>query len=199
MIPTDAASASKLEGPPPRDPQGQATGLAASREVEAILAERARILARPADDSSESEATRDVIPFQFSDERYAIEAELVREVIRHPAVTPIPNTPDFLRGIYNLRGEILAAMDLRTFLNVSADRPIGEWLIVCGRDRNEFGILADVVLEVRALPLSAVMKPRAATAVGEGLIRGVTADALSLLDGDALMRDQRLYVTGAER
>jgi purine-binding chemotaxis protein CheW len=49
--------------------------------------------------------------------------ERVREVIRHPAVTPVPLAPPVVAGLINLRGDVLLAIDLRVRLGLPAAKP----------------------------------------------------------------------------
>jgi purine-binding chemotaxis protein CheW len=54
--------------------------------------------------------------FTMQGRLYAIAVPHVLEVGRLPAITPVPNVPVWLRGVINLRGEILSVIDVRTFL-----------------------------------------------------------------------------------
>jgi purine-binding chemotaxis protein CheW len=55
--------------------------------------------------------------------RYAVSVPNVIEVGRIPAITPVPNVPVWLRGVINLRGEILSMIDVRGFLGIDAGYP----------------------------------------------------------------------------
>lgn len=70
---------------------------------------------RPAD---QEQATERYLLFTLSGRRYAIAVPHVLEVGRLPAITPIPNVPSWLRGVINLRGEILSVIDFRNFLGL---------------------------------------------------------------------------------
>jgi purine-binding chemotaxis protein CheW len=89
----------------------------------------------------------------FNDEMYAIEVEKVVEVIEWMKITKVPITPDFLKGIINLRGEVIPVIDVRTQFDLT-ETAINEdtVLIIINLKRktkkNLFGIIADSVLEV---------------------------------------------------
>lgn len=168
-----------------------------------MLDERARLLARRAAEAPAPGEMLTLVSFSVSGERYAIEARFVREIVRLFDLTPVPGAHHFLRGVTNLRGEILAVIDIRRFFGLDADGVTDlSRVVVLGDDRNELGVLADqahAVAEVRADQVLA--PPRSAPGIGRGCVRGVTKDALIVLDGAALLRDSRLTIddSGAGR
>jgi purine-binding chemotaxis protein CheW len=165
-------------------------------ESKRLLDERARRLARPPPDEPGPGEVLTLATFALAGERYGIEAVFVREIARFLDFTPVPGAADFLVGVANLRGEILAVINLRSFFGV-ADRQVTELsrVVVLGGDRNEFGILADEVHDIAAVRDDEVLQPPAsAPSVGRQYVRGVTKDALIVLAGDRLLSDQRLYI-----
>jgi purine-binding chemotaxis protein CheW len=163
---------------------------------QAILQERARALARPPAEKPAASELLQVVTFALGDEHYALEARHVREVVRFTAYMPVPGTPSFLVGVCNLRGDILAVIDLRQFFGVAA-RGVTDLsrILVLGGDRPEFGVLADTVHEVLALRVADVLEPPATVAgIGREYLRGVTGNALIVLDGAVLLQDRRLFI-----
>ncbi len=172
-----------------------ASGPAPDR-VRAVLEERARLVARVPPQAPQAADVLEVVTFDLADERYALESRYIREVVRVGPVTPVPGGPDFLVGVLNLRGEVLAVLDLRRFFHVPG-REVGERsrVLVLGGDRAEFGVLADAAHEVIVLRTDQVHEPPASVAgVGREYVRGVTRDALIILDGGVLLQDARLYI-----
>jgi purine-binding chemotaxis protein CheW len=105
-----------------------------------------------------------------------------------------------LVGITNLRGEILPVFDLRALLGLSR-RALDDLsrLVVVGRARPEFGILADSTRELCALPRAELLSPPASVSEqARSYMRGVTKDALVVLDGAVLLEDRRLYCDQGE-
>jgi purine-binding chemotaxis protein CheW len=129
-------------------------------------------------------------------ERYAIETRYVREVGPLVDVTPVPGTPEFVRGVGNLRGEITAIIELGRFFGIGTQsRTDLSRLVVLGAERVEFGIVADDVREVISLPIETLSAlDMATTRVDRTYLRGVTTDALIVLDGAALLNDHRLMI-----
>ena len=172
--------------------QATADALTLSPErAQRLLDERAHALARAGEEAEAGERI-ELFTFELEGEWYAVETRYVREVCRPPERTPLPGAADFLTGVVNLRGEVLAIVDLPRALGLPAAPPQSAWLIVLGNERAEFGVCCGQVGEVRMLAVDALhaANGHAATAC----LRGVTAEALLVLDGAALLADKRLVV-----
>lgn len=159
-----------------------------------LLHARARALAAPPAEA-EGDAL-EVVEFRLGEERYGIATEVVREVFPLVELTPLPCTPPFVRGIVNAWGEIVSVIDLRHFFELPATGLTDlNRVIVVASDEMTFGILADAVLGVRRIPRAEIL-PALPTLTGirEDYLFGVTAGALTLLDGAKLLADRRLVV-----
>lgn len=163
-------------------------------EVQAILARRARELARPP--AAPAGASLELVQFQVGGETYALAAAAVREVLPLRDLLPLPGTPAFVLGIVNVRGRILSVVDLKRFFGLPvAGLTDSNRLLVLGDDELEFGLLADRVLGTALVPLAQLQPPLATmTGVREEYLRGVTATGLVVLDADRLIGDSRLIV-----
>lgn len=84
------------------------------RQVEAERARMERALER---------RRRKFMLFRLAGQRFGLEIETVREIIETPPVTRLPNAPAYLRGFFNLRGHIIACLDLRVLLELAPDAP----------------------------------------------------------------------------
>jgi purine-binding chemotaxis protein CheW len=163
-----------------------------------VLVERARRLALTADRQAAAVDTLEVLPFRLGREHYAIETRYAREVVRLTGFTAVPSTENFLLGVTNLRGSIVPIFDLMLFFGFASqglsDR---SRVIVVGAEEVEFGIIADSVQAVVRLPVEAVVVEAAFEGDRGGeCIRGVTGDAMIVLDGAALVKDRRLFIGG---
>lgn len=167
-------------------------------QAHALLESRARTLARVPVVPPDAAAVLTVITFAIGAEPYAIEARYARRVLRidDASLTRIPGTPDVLAGVLNMEGEILPVFDLGRLFGLARGAPSGQArVVVLGDDRDELGLVADDVDEVRPLRIDAVLRPPGSLeGVGRDLLRGVTADALIVLDGALLLRDPRLFI-----
>lgn len=173
------------------------TRVSSREKKDAILTERASRLARPLETADGHLAAGDLrlATFALTGERYGIEAHHVMEISRLSDYTPLPHAPTHLVGITNLRGEILPVFDLRALLGLSR-RALDDLsrLVVLGHARAEFGVLADSTRELVSLaPNELLPAPPSVSDIGRHYIRGVTKDALVILDGNVLLEDARLF------
>src|SRR6185437_5102463 len=130
--------------------------------------------------------------FELAGEIYGLETKYVQEVMAVPQLALVPGTPDYLLGIINVRGEILAIFDLsRLFGLPKHETNKRSHLIVFGDISSQFGFIADTVDEVRHVDISASRSGIAllGTATGD-IVRGVTANAIIVLDGRTLLVDE---------
>jgi purine-binding chemotaxis protein CheW len=108
----------------------------------------------------------------------------------------VPCTPPFVAGVMNLRGQILAIIDLRKFFELPA-RGLTELnrVIVLRDSDNELGLLADSVDGVRTLTASDLEEGLPTlTGIRERFLQGITGQMLAVLDGGRLLADAGLKV-----
>ncbi len=99
--------------------------------------------------NSGSDALLQVVSFDLGDEVFAIDIFQVQEIIRMIEITKIPNTPDFVEGVINLRGKVIPVVDLRKrfHLPVKEENP-QERIIVAKVNNKPVGMIVDEVSEV---------------------------------------------------
>ena len=93
------------------------------------------------------------LTFVLGEEEYGLEILKVREIIGVMAITVVPRTPEFIRGVINLRGKIIPVVDLRAKFNMKIIETTKETCIivvdvVLNEETVEMGILVDKVSEV---------------------------------------------------
>jgi purine-binding chemotaxis protein CheW len=125
----------------------------------------------------------------------------VREVVRFADFTPVPGTPEFIVGVANLRGTVIAIIDLHRFFNIPRKGVTDlSRVVVLGVDRVEFGILADLADGQTAIAAGDILAPPGKMAgIASTYVRGVTREALIILDGMALLADERLTVDQTQK
>jgi purine-binding chemotaxis protein CheW len=165
----------------------------ARRAAQRILEERAQALARPLAEPASLGTLIEILRLSIGGERYAIETRFVREVTRAAVPTPVPGTPDFIAGLVVVHGEVLAVIDFCRLLGTTRAQGGFAELVVCGEREAEFGLLADTVDDVVSLP-TAELHPAPDCGRQAGYLRGVTKDALIVLDGTALLAEPRFFV-----
>ncbi|MCS7130595.1 MAG: chemotaxis protein CheW [Archaeoglobaceae archaeon] len=97
--------------------------------------------------------TVQVIVFRLGEERYGVDISQVREIIRPSQITKIPNAPDFVEGVINLRGQITTIVNLRKRFGM-VPKPIDNdtRIIVVEYNNAVIGMMVDTVNEVKYLP-----------------------------------------------
>lgn len=119
---------------------------------------------------------------RVGDERYAFPVEMVREVARALEVTPVPGAPPAVRGVHNLRGEVIPIVELATLLGLGGGE--AQSVVVAEHAGRRAGLTVDELLDVTELPaeLEAAEAPLAGAALAGGELVGVV-DVGALLDG----------------
>jgi purine-binding chemotaxis protein CheW len=138
----------------------------------------------------------EVVEFLLAGEHYAIESTAVREV--HPVreLTPLPCTPPFVPGIMNVRGQILAVVDLRPFFDLPMPglTDLNKVVILRAGDM-ELGILADAVIGMRVVRREEIQPPPPTfTGLRTDYLHGVTVEGLIVLDTGKIATDSRIVV-----
>jgi purine-binding chemotaxis protein CheW len=103
-----------------------------------------------------------LVSFAIGKEQFGVDILMVQEIIRMAPITAIPNSPDFIEGVINLRGHIIPVIDLRKRLKLNplADEDKGNTriLIINVQDRVT-GFIVDAVSQVLKIPKSFVEPP----------------------------------------
>lgn len=97
--------------------------------------------------SHSTKGVLDVVGFSMNEKLYALDIALVREVVLHQSATGVPDSPGFVEGVIDLRGEIVPVIDLRKRLNLSITQTPQHIIIVQSKER-VIGLVVDRVSEV---------------------------------------------------
>jgi purine-binding chemotaxis protein CheW len=105
-------------------------------------------------DKKKIEELVQVVVFELDNEEYALKITDLREIIKIPEITSIPNSPEFIQGIFNLRGKIVVVVDLEKkfkFTRENKEKP--KHIIITEVGGNDFGVIVDEVKEVLRIPV----------------------------------------------
>jgi len=105
-----------------------------------------------------SEATeRQLVVFELAREVYGVSIGTVREIIRMQDITHVPNAPEFVEGVINLRSRVIPIVDLRKRFGVTVKEITPETRIVVVDIKGEdIGVMVDGVREVLRVSESAI-------------------------------------------
>jgi purine-binding chemotaxis protein CheW len=162
-----------------------------------ILRARARLLAQEEKEDKELfESPLQVVEFLLASEHYGIDLAYIREIHALSELTPLPGTPAFVMGLANVRGQILSVIDIKKFFGLP-EKGLTDLnkVIVVRTQQMELGILADVVLGVRAIGLSELQTSLPTlTGIRAEYLRGITKDPLVVLDVEKILSDEKIVV-----
>src|SRR5690625_4246985 len=84
------------------------------------------------------------LSFLLSREEYAIDILKVQEIIGLIPITPVPNAPEYIRGVLNLRGKIIPVMDLRARFGMNRTEDTDETCVIVAQEEEYLmGIVVD--------------------------------------------------------
>lgn len=99
--------------------------------------------------NSDKVATTQLVSFVLNGEEYALEIKKVQEIILNGATTFIPHSPDFIRGLINLRGNVIPVVDLRKLFGMPTVEATGDTRIIIIESKEVVvGLTVDSVSEV---------------------------------------------------
>jgi purine-binding chemotaxis protein CheW len=106
------------------------------------------------------------LTFFLADEEYAVNIQRVKEIMEYTTVTRVPKVPDWIRGVINLRGNVVPVVDLAVRFGL-AERPVTKTTCIViveveqDSERTVMGVLADAVNQVIALAPEDIEEPPA--------------------------------------
>ena len=132
--------------------------------------------------------------FALGQELYGIEIRYVTEIIGIQPITEVPEMPEYVRGVTNLRGKIIPVMDARLRFK-KAEREYDERTCIIVLDTNEvsIGLVVDSVSEVISIPEEEIAVPPEINRGGQRYIKGIGKAGGSvelLLDCQRLLTDE---------
>jgi len=123
--------------------------------------------------------TTQYLTFKLGDEVFALDISKVREVLDFTSVTKVPRTPEFMRGVINLRGSVVPVVDLRLKFGMSkTENGVNTCVIITevtvDGDTTILGALSDSVQEVLDLDAEHIAPaPKIGTKLRTEFIKGM--------------------------
>lgn len=126
----------------------------------------------------------ELISFEIGGQEYCIDISVVREIRGWTPTTAMPQTPDYIRGVINLRGTVMPVLDLRNRLGLGRTEPSSRHVIVVvQQDVRMAGLLVDAVQETFMVDAALLQTPPEMDTDGNLFV-----DAISPLEGRMLSR-----------
>ncbi len=141
-----------------------------------------------------SDATRQLLTFSLNDQDFGIDILRVQEIRNFTRVTPIPNMPESVKGVMNLRGTVIPIVDLRTrFEMPSADYTQFTVIIVVNVGIKVMGLVVDAVSDVLDVGADAIEPAPSINGIDTTFITGLAKSGerlVTVLNIDELLGDK---------
>jgi purine-binding chemotaxis protein CheW len=102
-----------------------------------------------------------IVGFQIGRETYGVPITSLHEIVRVPEITAVPDAPDYLEGVINLRGKIVSVMDLRKRFGQKVEVKRRNRILVVEHSGRLAGLIVDSASEVVKIPSADVESPPA--------------------------------------
>ena len=137
------------------------------------------------------------LTFSIGKEEYGIEIRFVTEIIGMQAITEVPELPDYIKGIINLRGKIIPVMDVRLrFRKEAREYNDRTCIVVIDIKDISIGLIVDTVSEVMSIAEQHIVPPPdSKTGFHNRYVQGIGKignDVKLLLDCDKLLNDDQI-------
>lgn len=130
-----------------------------------------------------------LVVFKLGKEEYGISILQVQEIKRITEITRVPHSPDYIKGVMNLRGSVLPVIDLKKRLNLPPqDYTEDTRIIIIKVEDVTVGMIVDAVSEVTTIDQASIEPPQA-------VVGGIAADYLS---GVGKMENRLLILLNAD-
>lgn len=125
--------------------------------------------------SATGEEMSQIVSFRLADEEYGVDIMRAQEIIMIPQVTRMPEVPDFICGLINLRGHVIPVVDLRKRFGLPVtEKTEHTRIIVANVGMKTIGIVVDAVTEVLRITDDQIEPPPSGSAgVDHEYIRGI--------------------------
>ena len=151
-------------------------------------------------EEDEDDGLMQLVGFGIGLERFGVDILTVQEIIRSTDVTPVPNSPSFVEGVINLRGNIIPVIDLRKRLNLYEAKTTKDrnWILILNIASRVVGFVVDKVTEVFKVSLDDIDPPPGIIVAGleNQYIQGVCEienKLLIILDFESVLFNEEYY------
>ncbi len=155
-------------------------------------------------DSAKLDELVQLVSFMLADEEYGVEVLKVREIIRIPTITKMPNVPQHVEGIINLRGKVIPIISMRRrFGLMEYESNVQTRIIIMDVAGSQTGFIVDAVSEVIRIHSSEIQPPPSMVlsgGIGQEFITGVfnhTERLLIIMDIDRMFSEVERESFGA--
>lgn len=112
-------------------------------------------------DSKDKAGELQIVSFTIDDKEYAVEISKIIEIIYYKAATPLPQSPEFIEGVVDLRGTVIPVLDLKKRLRLSSKiTGTPNHILIVRLGDKMVGIIVDEVKEVLQIEEGQIQSPQ---------------------------------------
>jgi len=126
-------------------------------------------------------AEEQLVVFRLGKQEYALSISRVKEIIQYKGATKLPNSPDYFKGIINLRGKLIPVIDITIKFVLDIEKVSDRRAIIIETEDQVFAIIVDEVTEVKKLQESEIEVVQNTVSGDNAYIRGVAKDGNRLI------------------
>jgi purine-binding chemotaxis protein CheW len=171
-----------------------------------IFSRRAAQIARPIEEAEKGEQV-ELVLFRIGKELFGLDVQSILDIHPCTSITPLPRVPQWIAGLTNIGGHILAVLDLQSFLGLASPgnpengAAADSFLIRIAAQDIELALTVDEVLSIETLPISKIQEKTDVTRnMPAEYVRGVydydssISSLVLILNISSLLSDPRLTI-----
>lgn len=140
---------------------------------------------------ADNDEQRQILVLELSSAKYGFPADAVKEIVRLVEITPVPESPAWLKGVIDYRGDIAVVIDLAARLDLGeAASGLTTQIVIVDAAGHLVGLVVDQVLDIISVEQAGIMTTRDELPNHEELVMGACEDGerlLVLLDLDKIL------------
>ena len=161
-----------------------------SDKLEQVLQKQKQQIKEPT--ARDKEEVEQLVGFIVGEEEFAIPILYIKEIIKPIEYTRVPSVPDYVLGVFNLRGSVIPLIDLRIKFNLNPTKMTANTrYIVMKDDDNIAGLVIDRLTEAIRINKNRIDQPPETLARDKGMIQGIGKrdnNILTILKVEALLK-----------
>lgn len=111
------------------------------------------------EDTEGNEQNNKFVVFKLAGQCYGVNISEVKEIVKISEITPIPYSDEHIKGLMNLRGEIITIVDIQEKMHVKGENSDKSRIVILNKDDMQIGFLADQVVEVLEIQAGDIKPP----------------------------------------
>lgn len=138
------------------------------------------------------------IIFTIGKEKFGVDVKQIKQIIPLSETTYVPNAPSFVKGVINLRGDIIPIVDLKEKLSLQVENTEGKdgKIIIVELENNNIGMQVDSVTEMMRLFTDDIADPpKIVKGINSNYLKGVgklNEELLIILDLSSILSDNEI-------